>query len=201
MAVKCVMFDMGGVCVTHVQIGGAIARRYGMDSQALLEDYLGYDRPIMEGLIQPKEWWSHVAEKFHVDPNADPVCEMFHPQVNQPVIDIIRDLKARGGVRLLLGSNTCHSHWQAIDAMVPLSSLMDHCYLSCDMHLSKPDPEFFLAITGKERLDPAECLFVDDLQENIEGAAKAGLKTFHFQDTPLWPADWALRDLLGLPLR
>lgn len=200
MNCKCVIFDMGGVCVTHVQIGGAIARRYGIDPQALQEDYQGYDRPIMDGLIEPKTYWQHVAEKFHVDPDADPICEMFHPQVNQPVIDLIKALKERGGMRLLLGSNTCRYHWQVIDALVPLSRLLDHCYLSCDLHLSKPDPEFYLTIARLEGLKPQECLFIDDLAPNIEGARAAGLQTFHFQDTPLWPADTALRDLLGLPL-
>lgn len=201
MSIKCVIFDMGGVCVTHVQVIGLIARQYGIDPDALLKDYLGYDRPIMDGLLQPKQWWSHVAEKFHVDADADPLCELFHPLPNPPVLRIIDELREKKGVRLLLGSNTCHFHWQLIDSMVHLSQRLDHCYLSCDMHVSKPDPAFFRHIVDAEGVDPSQCLFVDDLAENIEGARQAGLDTFLFKDTGLWPADYALRVKLGLPLR
>lgn len=198
MAIHTVVFDMGGVLVKHVQIAGAIAARYGIDEETMLADYAAYDGPIMDGLLQPKDYWIHASARFHLDPDADPICEMFHPIPNEPVLKTIRDLKERGGVRLLLGSNTCAYHWQVIDGMVHLSSLLDKCYLSFEMHVSKPQPEFFRTILGEEGIHPEETLFVDDIKRNVESAQSTGMQVLHFQDTDFWPADTKLRALLGL---
>lgn len=46
----------------------------------------------------------------------------------------------------------------------------------------KPDPAIFRLLCLRYRLDPAECLFVDDNADNCEGARVAGLRAFHYQD-------------------
>jgi len=61
----------------------------------------------------------------------------------------------------------------------------------------KPDPEIFRVLLDRRRLDPARCLFIDDMAANIEAARALGLVTHHFAD----PA--ALRremQGLGLPV-
>jgi putative hydrolase of the HAD superfamily len=41
--------------------------------------------------------------------------------------------------------------------------------------MRKPDPEIFLHTAGLLKLDPAECVLVDDLPSNIEGAVAVGM--------------------------
>ena len=51
--------------------------------------------------------------------------------------------------------------------------------ISCQVHVIKPDPAIYKALIEKYSLDPAECLFFDDMKANIEAAGKLGIGTFH----------------------
>lgn len=57
--------------------------------------------------------------------------------------------------------------------------LFDHCYFSFEIGIRKPEPESYLTVLRKNNLQPAECLFIDDKQENLEAAAEIGIKTLH----------------------
>ncbi|MBW7997328.1 MAG: HAD family phosphatase [Candidatus Glassbacteria bacterium] len=52
--------------------------------------------------------------------------------------------------------------------------------LSWELGVRKPDPEFFRRGLAKFDLDPRECLFVDDRQENAEAAARLGIRSVVF---------------------
>jgi putative hydrolase of the HAD superfamily len=49
----------------------------------------------------------------------------------------------------------------------------------------KPDAEIFLRTAKRLNVKPEECLFMDDSLDNIEGAAKVGMKTVWWKDKEL----------------
>ena len=51
---------------------------------------------------------------------------------------------------------------------------------SCDIHFIKPSPEIYRHLLGKYNLDPSECLFFDDMEENVSAAEKEGIKSVLF---------------------
>ena len=83
--------------------------------------------------------------------------------------------------RILLLSNTNAIHFphsvrtQITDKGYQIEQLIDKCYLSYEIHLSKPQPEIFRFLLDTEQLDPAECLFFDDSARNIETAKALGI--------------------------
>ena len=48
--------------------------------------------------------------------------------------------------------------------------------VSCDIHMLKPSEEIYRYLLDKYKLKAEECLFIDDLEANIEGAKKVGMK-------------------------
>ncbi len=58
---------------------------------------------------------------------------------------------------------------------------MDGGLFSCDVHMVKPDPEFYKLLIKKYELDPSRCVFIDDLKTNTEAAAALGMHTVHFE--------------------
>jgi FMN phosphatase YigB (HAD superfamily) len=58
----------------------------------------------------------------------------------------------------------------------------DGIVYSAPIKMLKPNPEIYEFILNKYSLNPKECLFVDDLKENLAGAARFGIKTFLFND-------------------
>ena len=51
---------------------------------------------------------------------------------------------------------------------------------SCDINHIKPSPEIFQALLKKYMLSPVDCVFFDDMQENISAAEKEGIKGILF---------------------
>ena len=51
---------------------------------------------------------------------------------------------------------------------------------SCDVKSIKPSPEIYRHLINKYDLIPGECIFFDDVEENISAAEKEGMKGVHF---------------------
>jgi FMN phosphatase YigB (HAD superfamily) len=64
--------------------------------------------------------------------------------------------------------------------------------------MRKPEPEIFRHAAHKLGLDPAECVFVDDMEPNVAAARACGMTSVLHTE----PAATArtLQDLLGVPL-
>lgn len=62
------------------------------------------------------------------------------------------------------------------------SSLFTRDFYSHDIQERKPDLSAFRKVTELSGINPEETLFIDDLKPNIDGAQKAGFKTFWLED-------------------
>jgi len=60
--------------------------------------------------------------------------------------------------------------------------LFDGGVFSCDVHVRKPAAEIYRYLLEKYQLDPRECLFFDDKEENVAAANKEGMHGVLFTD-------------------
>ena len=58
--------------------------------------------------------------------------------------------------------------------------LFDDVVCSADVGLAKPDPRVYALAASRLRLEPGECVFIDDLAGNVEAARAAGMLAVHF---------------------
>lgn len=96
--------------------------------------------------------------------------------------DALLRLRA-SGARTYMLSNTNDAHMERIyekcfggcrDNML---EYFDDLFLSNEMHLAKPDPEIFNELIRRTGINPAESIFVDDLQKNLDTASALGFHT------------------------
>jgi len=52
--------------------------------------------------------------------------------------------------------------------------------VSGDERLLKPDPAIYQLLLGRNGLEAADCLFIDDSLKNVKGAEAIGMKAHHF---------------------
>jgi putative hydrolase of the HAD superfamily len=77
--------------------------------------------------------------------------------------------------------------------------LFDGVVISGDEGMHKPEPEIYELGCERVGLAPADCVFVDDLRENCEGAEAVGMTAvLHRGAERTLPQ---LEDLLGVELR
>ena len=56
-----------------------------------------------------------------------------------------------------------------------LAELFDTAVISADVHMHKPQPEIYRLAAERLQVNPEESIFVDDLQENCDGAEAVGM--------------------------
>jgi glucose-1-phosphatase len=95
---------------------------------------------------------------------------------------VIRDLKSR--YRLVVVSNTNQLHFEMLRTAYPIFEHFFGYILSYQVRAMKPDPAFYAAALDMAGCLPEECVFIDDLPENVEGAKLAGFDGIIFQSFP-----------------
>ncbi|RUL88390.1 HAD family hydrolase [Tautonia sociabilis] len=200
------VFDFGNVVAffDYARACEAIGRPRGLDGSSLLETArrAGLAEPLLafeSGRMGSEQFCRAASRLLGVDLPVDEFAaawaDIFWP--NESIVPLIRAL-ADNGHRLILGSNTNPLHSNHFRRQFAETlALFDHLVLSFEVGHVKPAPEFFLACAEAAGAPPADCVFIDDLPENVEGARQAGLIGVHYVDTPTLAAD--LR-ALGIPV-
>jgi putative hydrolase of the HAD superfamily len=101
---------------------------------------------------------------------------------NHELFDHFRGLKRDNGLRFALCTNNVRE-WEPLwRPKLPIDELFDVVVDSAFVGTRKPEPEIY-AIT-LERLElPAEaCVFLDDLEVNVEGARAVGMHAIVYRD-------------------
>jgi putative hydrolase of the HAD superfamily len=87
--------------------------------------------------------------------------------------------------RLFLLSNTNSIHEKAYREMIVkqfgsfiFDELFEKMYLSHHIHMRKPEPEIFKYVLSDRKLNINETCFIDDSPQHVEGAGKAGIRSF-----------------------
>lgn len=186
MAIQNIIFDMGNVLV-HDDMLGYIAKS--------IEDEID-QKLIYQELMSGPEWQQWDCGTMNVEQASQQVekrlpkrlvgvCAAlmngWHRQLNavEGVEELITMLKEKGYSIFLL-SNTAKTYYEYCH-LLPAIEQFDGEFISADYQLLKPSPEIYNAFVRKFNLKPEECFFVDDVQENIEGAKAAGWSGFCFK--------------------
>jgi putative hydrolase of the HAD superfamily len=99
---------------------------------------------------------------------------------SEPVFSWVRELKSAGEYKVGLLTNIGKG-W--LDDFLPASEraeLFDAEVLSGEVGITKPDQRIYEIIAERLGVEPYECVMIDDLLQNVEGAARAGMQTVLF---------------------
>lgn len=91
----------------------------------------------------------------------------------------IKELKAKGYQILVLSNFSRKAEVECADALDFLS-YVDGGILSYKDKVIKPYPEIYDLLLNRYQLQPHECVFLDDLQVNLDAAKKFGIHTILF---------------------
>jgi putative hydrolase of the HAD superfamily len=99
-------------------------------------------------------------------------------QPDEAMIEAVRRAH-RAGVHTALVSNSWGGHLYDADLM---EELFDAVVISGRVGLRKPDPRVYLMAAEMIGVPPEECVFVDDLAQNADGARAAGMEAVVHRD-------------------
>ena len=98
--------------------------------------------------------------------------------IYREVFPVLSELKKKGH-RIFVLSNTSKVFYDLLEEQLsPLKELLDGFVLSCDIKAIKPDLTMFKEILDKYQLNPTNCVFLDDIEDNTSAAEKLGIKAY-----------------------
>jgi HAD superfamily hydrolase (TIGR01509 family) len=86
-------------------------------------------------------------------------------------------------MRIAIASNSPRKHIQLITDTLGIAHYFDVVTSGEEAHHGKPDPEIFEKTSQKLRLDPTECLVIEDAQSGVDGAKQIGMKVIAIPST------------------
>ena len=175
------IFDMGDVVLLGVRTLRRMAEQYGLEYKEFRADYGLYDKPLMDGFMDPDDYYRHMELKYGIKIDEDLFVKYFDPVLNTTLISYVDMLRKRGDV-CVIGSNTFAPHWNYMK--IHYKEIVEHfdaLYASHLMHITKPVKAFWRHIMEKEGYDARDTFFIDDRLENIEAAESLGIKCLLFR--------------------
>ena len=95
-------------------------------------------------------------------------------------LDLIKELKKKNH-KLYVLSNMFSEAADYLEKRYSFWDLFDGIVFSARIKLIKPSPEIYHYILNKFDLKPEECIFFDDLKDNVDAAIAEGINGIHFQ--------------------
>ena len=199
------LVDFGGVLTTNVfDSFRAFCEDEGLDPQAIKRLFrvdpraLECVRGLERGDLTEEQFAERFGELLELEPErrGGLVDRMFgHIQEDGDMVEALRQARAQG-VRTGLISNSMGAGRYDRSTF---PELFDGVVISGDEGMHKPEPAIYELGAERVGLPAADCVFVDDLRENCEGAEAVGMTAVLHRgaDTTL-PR---LEELLGVELR
>jgi HAD superfamily hydrolase (TIGR01509 family) len=178
--IRCVISDLGKVILFFDnQIFFRKMAEYCPYSAQDIAERVHWHRDLIRsfdtGKIEPAGFYREVIQRLGAKVGQDAFfrvySDVFSP--NPPVLDILRKLKTR--YKLVLLSNTDVIRFGFIKKKFPEIFIFDDYVLSYEVGYMKPHPEIYQEALKKARVRAEECVFLDDLQENVTGARRVGM--------------------------
>ncbi len=199
--IRNIVFDLGGVLL-NLDFEATISafNHLGLPRK-VLDKSQGYaDRIFYElelGNVTPEIFRNRIRELLKINKLSDHKtdkawCAMIL-DIPADRVKILQQLKNRYNLYLFSNTNQIHigklHQWFRETYGFEFAALFVRDIYSHEIHERKPDRSSFekvLKITG---INPAESLFIDDLEKNIKGAEDTGFKTFWLNN------DFELKDI------
>ena len=192
MKYKNIIFDVGGVLLSYRWLGIVMESEPDREkakafAKRLFDDplWLEFDielRPfddVLEDYVR-----KYPEDEKHIRYALGHLERM--PIPRPKVWEKVHALK-QAGYKLYLLSNYSSRMFHAHTDGLSFLDDMDGHIISYEVHSLKPYKEIYEALFEKYSLDPAECFFFDDRQENVDGGRKCGMegRTIYSEDVLL----------------
>ena len=175
--IKAIIFDCFGV-----MYGGSLGVLADMTPPEHRQAIYDCNQAKDYGYINYPEYLQQIGELIGIAPEAVDTIMRQHHIANTWLIDYAQELRKQYKVALLsnIGDQTME---RLFDGKV--GELFDEVVLSYQEGIAKPNPEIFTLTAERLGVTPGECVMIDDLMANCEGAEVAGMHSILHTDNAL----------------
>lgn len=187
--VLAIITDLGGVliAVDKTPMFGSLAKHSTLSKEEIAQHFShtllrAADLDFGRGIITPRQFYEGMCRKLAIsgmsfDEFSTVYCDVFSRK--DDVIQFLQRLGEKYAIALL--SNTDALHYEEWSRLLGRDmKLFKEVILSFQVHAAKPGREIFMAAANKLKLRPEQCIYIDDIKEYSDAAAKVGMRGIHF---------------------
>ena len=182
MAIKAVIFDMGGVLLDAVNYK-YFRKMEGITntSEKTIRDFIVSLLVRYEsGSMTKHEFDSRIAKRFGIKESEVnwPIFLYDNGKVKKETVSLAKKLSKRYKVACI--TNVDKSRYYYAKSLIDYS-IFRFVLASCYFGRSKPDKRIYLEALRRLNVKPSEAIFIDDMEVNVKGARKVGITAIHFK--------------------
>lgn len=132
------------------------------------------------GRISPEIFFAELVQVIGLDPNTLHLENAWNQLVVRPLpgVERIFDLFS-SHVPICALSNTNVTHYDYFMKTFPISNRFHRILTSFELKSRKPDAEIYQRACESMNVRPEDCVFFDDLKQNVTAAQNIGMQAFH----------------------
>jgi putative hydrolase of the HAD superfamily len=182
--IRLLIFDVGGVIIDYSEDDYMryISKKLGLDMLKFARAMNPLIVKMEYGRLEAEDAESELSKRFHV-PELDLEWVIGYKKLAR-LNKQVASLMARLGkhYRVVLLSNISASRYIESKRLFLNNVKHDRTFASCYLHMRKPERRIYLHVLKEMHVRPKEAIFIDNMQENVEGARKAGIESIRFTD-------------------
>lgn len=176
--------DVGGVLLTNGwdrEMRRRAAKVFCLDYDEMDERHHLIDVNYELGNLTLEEYLSYVIFYRNRPFTRDAFREFMYAQSDphEEMIDLVRQLKAANGLRLVAVSNEGRELTQYRIDRFGLRDFIDVFIASCFVGYRKPDPSIYNAALDIVQADPDRVIYIDDREVFVEAGERLGIRSIH----------------------
>ena len=185
--INAVLFDFGMVLTTPPDPPSweRLKAVFSADEASFHKAYWKHRDDYDRGTLKSQGYWLEVASDLHKQLGPEALRELIAADItlwtqpNQVMIDWAANLQ-RAGIKIGILSNMPDAMEAGIRDTFAWVEDFDHRTWSHRLLLAKPEAAIYRHAAEGLGLPPAEILFIDDRQENIEAAVAVGMQAIQY---------------------
>ncbi|CAI2355432.1 unnamed protein product [Caenorhabditis sp. 36 PRJEB53466] len=193
MTIKAVIFDLGGVLLpAPMMYWKQVEKTHGLRDNSVVETVLSNDfyphfKSFEVGQLTSEDVDPLFTHIYNFQNNrVGPILPIFTAVTNQiavstllpEMVQLVKSLRLAGYRSVLITNNFYSDRAHLLPTVPPqVKHLFDDVLESCRLGIRKPDPKIYTMACERNKVQPAECVFLDDLGPNLKPAREMGMTT------------------------
>lgn len=183
--IKGIFFDFDGVITVEKTGSPTMIEYIAKETDLLYENvktaYYKYNKQLLKGEITHEDMWKPFCQQLNTEIDYSILINSFmNITIDMEIIEYIKELKEHYIIGMITDNKS--DRIQAILSNLNLGTLFDVVTVSATEHARKTESMIFENTLLRCKLNPHECVFIDNTAKNLIIPAELGMKTILFND-------------------
>lgn len=182
LKIKFIYFDVGNILVNWSDAFKTVTKKFHIPLSKMFEEWDKYDEQITRGKITPQEFWNKVRYDLKIKDGEDFDFLESWIEDYKPIKEthnLLKKLEKNYKIGLMTNLYIGMLPRLLEKGLIP-SVNYSSIIISCEIGFRKPEKETYKIAEQKTGVRQEEILLIDDKEDFIDGAKKAGWQAFLF---------------------